>query len=128
MELLPLEEAVIRHALAGTHPVLEALRDQWRQAAATVREASGKGVFVTIEVPDTTKALTTVYRVTIADVVVDLPGEPEAIGAVLFVDYGKIAMLELYAFEGAWPSDVSGFRVRYAHDPRTLESLNRVEV
>jgi hypothetical protein len=124
MDPTVLEQAVVALLLRGDHPALYSLRRQWDAAEVTSREMSGVGCFVTIRVPASTPALKTTPRFTLGDVVVDLPGREAAVGAVLFVDDGALAMLELFAFDGPWPDDTSGFKVRYTHEPRVLSQLN----
>jgi hypothetical protein len=55
--------------------------------------------------------------------VVDLPGRETAVGGVLFVEHGALALLELFTFEGTWPDDTSRFTARYTREPRVLSQL-----
>jgi hypothetical protein len=119
-----LERSVMALLLRGEHPALEVLRRQWQEARSTRRETSGVGSFLTLDVPASVPALVADRRITLGDVVVDLPACPEAIGAVLFVEGGALSMLELFTFDRPWPDDTSGFSVRYIREPRTLSQLD----
>jgi hypothetical protein len=124
MEPTHLESTIMEFLLRGEHPVLAALRRQWTCAKLTDREMTGVGCFVTIEVPHPAPSLTTKDRIALADVAVDLPGREAALGAVVFIENGVLAMLELFTFDGPWPDDTSGFEVKYIQEPRVLSKLD----
>jgi len=121
-----LERSIMALLLAEEHRALEVLRRQWREVKLASREMSGVGSFLAIEVPASVPVLVSSRRLTLGDVVVDLPGRKDAIGAVLFVEGGALSMLELFTFDRPWPDDTSGFSVRYIREPRVLSELDAV--
>jgi hypothetical protein len=114
---------VIDATLAGDHPVLAILRDQWATARVTNRDFTGIGLYLTIEVaPDAPTV--TVKRLPFGDVIVDLPDKNEAMGSLVFVEDGRLTCLEMYTFGGmAWPDDVAGFVVKYRTVPRSFADV-----
>lgn len=113
--LEPLEAAVLTMLLTGEHPVLAALRDQLAAAAITRREVTGVGFFLDLTVP-ASAAAAPVRQLRFGDVEATLAGVQHGAGFVLFVDDGRLHMLEGFTYDEPWPSPVTGFAVRY-HDP-----------
>lgn len=128
IEPTDLERSIMALLLRGEHPALEVLRRQWHEAKLTSREMSGVGSFLRISVPVSVPVVLTDRRFTLGDVVVDLPGCRDAVGAVLFVEGGVLSMLELYTFDRPWPDDTSGFSLRYTREPRILSELEGIGV
>lgn len=123
MKPTALEQAIVDLLLLGDHPALDVLRRQWATAEITNRAMSGVGCFVAIGVPTGAPILSTDRRITFGDVVVDLADREAAIGGVLFVDQGVLAMLELFTFDGSWPEETDDFALRYTSAPRVLLQL-----
>jgi hypothetical protein len=115
---------VIDATLAGEHPVLAVLRDQWATARVTSRDFTGVGLYLTIEVaPD--EPTVPVTRLPFGDVIVDLPDKKDAMGSLVFVEDGRLTCLEMYTFGGmAWPDEVSGFVVKYRTQPRSFADVD----
>ena len=113
--LEPLEAAVLAMLLTGDHPVLAALRDQLAVAAIARRERTGVGFFVDFAVPAAAPRAS-VCTLRFGDVEASLAGLAHGAGFVVFVDHGRLTMLEGYTYGEPWPSPVTEFALRY-HDP-----------
>jgi hypothetical protein len=120
----PLERAVVGMILFGEHPVLEKLRSQWEAASVHSRELTGVGFYANLEVPMSVQSLSSKNRFAFGDVLVDFPELTAPVGSVLFVDEGRLSVLELYTHGEPWPEDDSRFALRYVREPRTFETLN----
>jgi hypothetical protein len=123
----PFERAMIEATLAGEHPALAVLREQWATAKVTGRDLTGHGVYLDIEVSPEAKTLTTPRRVVLSGPWAELPGREEPVGSLLFVDDGKLAFLEMFAVDLPWPEDTSGFVFISEKELRSLKELEGVE-
>jgi hypothetical protein len=123
VEVSSLERDVIDATLAGEHPVLATLRNQWATAKVTDRECTGVGIYLTIEVAPNASTLP-IERLLFGDVIVDLPTKTDAMGSLVYVEDGRLTCLEMYTFDMPWPEDVSGFVVKHAKEPRSFEMLD----
>jgi len=111
-ELDPLDAGVLEKLLAGDHRVLAALRRQVAEATAVHRELSGVGFFTRFTLPETT-APAPVRCLRFGDVHGDIAGLQHGAGFVLFVDEGRITMLEGFSYGEPWPEEVNAFAIRY---------------
>ena len=77
----------------------------------TSRENTGVGIFVNLNVPDQLAILEK------ARITVSLSGEMDDLengfGAVLFVEGGKLEMLEFFTFDEPWPDEIRGFKIHH---------------
>jgi len=113
--LEPLEAAVLAMLLRGDHAVLAALRDQLAAATITRRELTGAGFFIDFAIPAAAPPAP-VRTLRFGDVEASLAGLEHGAGFVLFVNDGRLTMLEGYTYGEPWPSPVTDFALRY-HDP-----------
>lgn len=123
-DLTSLEHAVLDKLLAGDHRVLEGFRGQLRRTLVKSREFSGKGFFTELVQPSSEPAVAMPARVRFGDVIAELEGSNLGAGFVLFIDGGRMTMLEGYVFDGAWPWGEPRIReLRYEREPRDLTKL-----
>lgn len=98
--------------LEGDDPNLEILRQQLRQLAITEVEFSGVGFFAHFAVPlhlPTTKPL----RIVGGDAKITLSGVDNGAGCVLFIDEGRLSMLEGYTYGGEeWDDQAEVITIR----------------
>jgi len=111
LKLNSLEEAVLEKLLDGDHPVLEQLRRQLRVAGVIRRELSGVGFFATLDVQGAPPANDLNVRLT--DVGARISGVQHGAGFILFVNHGRIDMLEGYTLADPWPDEVTAFALYY---------------
>jgi hypothetical protein len=109
--LTTFEADVMRYLLDGDHPLLARLREQASHTFVGSREYTGVGLFVNFESSHTSGFADVTLR--FGDVIAKFPGFGEA-GFVLFVDEGRLSMLEGYMYEGVWPDDVTEYALYYA--------------
>jgi hypothetical protein len=98
-EILKLVDQLMPLLLAGEHPTLEILRDQLRVSRVRSVELSGVGFFAEFEVPVDAVTVTP-SRIVGGDAKIELVGVEHGAGCVLFVDSGRLAMLEGYSYGG----------------------------
>jgi len=111
MELTELERAVLAKLLAGEHPLLAQLRKQLPNCRASRRELTGHGFYTDLDVGDTPEAAD--VKVIVNDVVADIEGMPDGAGFVLFVEHGRLSLLEGYGYDDPWPSTITGCTLNY---------------
>jgi hypothetical protein len=112
-----LDEAT-RMLLAGKTPVLQRLREQYK-AANTEIERSETGLFVHFDVPDDVEPARTEERRIIRGVYATMDCLQHGMDFMIFVDDGKLSMLEGYTHQEAFPADmqtVSGVDLEYSED------------
>lgn len=104
-ELNDLERAAIRALLAGEHPVLAALREQFEECRFKSRELTGVGFFTYVEV-DRGKHTPASCReqVVLSDVDAEIPGLKSGAGFLLFVVDGYLDILEACTYDEPWPA------------------------
>jgi hypothetical protein len=125
--LTPLETEAIRLLLAGEHPVLAQLRRQVDQIAGINRQFTGAGFYTTFELGSDVPGLPGLPRFAISDVSGSLGGTANGACFVLFIEAGKIKMLEgaTFGFEDKWPSTVSTFKLGYDAGQRDWAALGQ---
>jgi hypothetical protein len=116
-ELEPLEVAVLEWLLAGDHPVLVALRAQLARATVTQRELSGAGFFTHFVVANDAIPVA-VRTLRFGDVWAKVAGLRYGADFVLFVDDGRLTMLEGVSFGEPWPETITEFAVTYVDPAR----------
>jgi len=98
-EILKLVDQLMPLLLAGEHPTLEILRSQLRVSRVRSVELTGVGFFAEFDVP--VDAVTVIPpRIVGGDAKIELAGIEHGAGCVLFVDNGRLAMLEGYCNGG----------------------------
>jgi len=125
MELTELERAVLEKLLAGEHPLLDVLRLQLAKCRVTKREMTGHGFFADLDVGDMQAAGD--VKVRFGDVAAEIEGMPDGAGFVVFIEHGRLSMLEGYGYDDPWPSTITGYTLKYsAGEQRDWEALRKV--
>src|SRR5438067_1914826 len=106
------EKALAAALLAGDHPLLALLREQWRHALFPSRELSGAGFFLNVSIPSSVPRVEP-PNLELGDVNVEATGLPHGGGSVLFIRDGAISMLEAYSHVGDWPNEITDFTLQY---------------
>jgi hypothetical protein len=119
------EASVLGELLRGNHDALECLRAQSEHLRVTSREYSGVGVFVHFVCAHEVKSLQRPRVARFGDVIADIPGLTHGAGFVLFVDEGRISMLEGYTYGEPWPTELKGATFRYMAAERDMSWLMR---
>ena len=109
--LTPFEREAIETILRGDHPALEGLRTQLEHCEVSNREFSGVGFFTTLSVPSEVASVPLTRRLDLGDVQVSMEGVPDGVGIVLFVDEGRLDMLEGFTYDGPWPRHLGDYSI-----------------
>jgi len=118
-DLEPLEAAVLDKLLAGSHPVLNALRRQLAGLTVKRRERTGAGFFTEFSVADNSApAFTSSPKLRFGDVQATIGGLQHGAGFLLYVDAGLLRMLEGYSYEEPWPEEIEDFTLSYGDPAR----------
>ncbi len=102
---IDLEQKLMELLLQGDHPTLAVLRQQYSSAKVIRREFSGVGFFTTFEVPENVPKIKP-ENITGGNVDIELDDMPNGAGCVLFVQDGKLSMLECYSNADPWPDRI----------------------
>jgi hypothetical protein len=123
-----LEMAVLDKLLAGDHSALSCLRAQRERIHVTRREYTGVGFFTEFGHPNDTSRLATSKRIVFGDVLAEIDGLEHGAGFLLFIENGRIAMLEGYSNANeTWPAGEGSFALRYWAEKRDLAALENLE-
>lgn len=120
-QMLPLnrlERAVLEKMLAGDSPVLATLRKQLSVAAVARRELTGVGFFCTLSVSTDEPSADIQGRGPIGDVEAEIEGLNHGAGFLLWLEEGRMSMLEGFSYDEPWPAEFDRFTLRYHKDPR----------
>ncbi|MEO8224446.1 MAG: hypothetical protein ABI661_06545 [Gammaproteobacteria bacterium] len=109
--LTDLERTVLVAMLAGDGENFAALRMQLVRATVLSRTHSGVGFVTRLGLPDEVPAVSETALPRLKPVHALHPGLSESAQFLLQLRGGRLAVLEAYCFEGAWPADESDFRV-----------------
>jgi hypothetical protein len=90
---------------------LDALRAQLGKATVVSRTHSGVGFVTRIDVPDTIPRAVESTLPRLRPVLAAHPQLTDRAEFLLQLRAGRLAVLEAYCFEGAWPADEAEFRV-----------------
>jgi hypothetical protein len=129
MNLEPLESAVLQKLLDGEHPILAALRHQLGGLCVLTREFSGVGFFTQLKpAVEAVPAPFASRTIRFGDVLARIPGLEHGAGFLLFVENGRLDMLEGYSFDEPWPARIRDFTLSYEDPARAavLASLSEV--
>ena len=96
------ERTLLDACLAGAHPLLGALRAQAAGAVVERREDEPDGVRTFFILPDDAVAVEP-EALHFSDVDPDIEGLPDGASVSLWVIGGRLAFLEVLAYDGAWP-------------------------
>jgi hypothetical protein len=123
--LTKLEIEVMRMLLDGDDEVLSALRKQLAKCKVKSRELTGVGFFTTFIPAQSDDVLSRVKSFKIGDVFAKIEGTKHGAGFLLYVENGKIYMLEGYTFDDPWPSEIGEFKLCYINDVRNLTEIKK---
>lgn len=100
-DFTPFEQAVLRGLLVGEHAVLATLRSQLASATVTERTFTVPGCFVDIGVDPRAERVepSSFY---LSDVHLELDACEHGAAAILFVNDGRICLLEMVAYMEGW--------------------------
>lgn len=123
--LTKLECAVLEKLLTGDHPLLEQLREQLPACHVSHRELTGAGFYTYLHVGHTSVTDKTTVR--FGDVLAEIQGMSNGAGFVLYVEHGRLSLLEGYGYDDPWPSLVTAFKLRYTTgEQRDWTALRKV--
>ena len=125
-DLTVFERRVFETLLDPSHPGMAALLAQVAACRVTDRELTGVGFFTTVTVPGDL-AVTGLDTVQLTDIHAELDGE--VFGTfVLWIDHGRIEMLEGVTFQGPWTDREAELTLVAAHPPGgTPTDLERID-
>ena len=113
-----IERRVMQMLLAGDHPTLETLRQQFDRCSVAKREFTGVGFFTSFKVRDGVPRLEPARRIVMGDVCADVDGLEWGCGFILFVDDGLLGTLECHLWgDDALPDNARCTRLYYVHQP-----------
>jgi len=123
-EMEPIERKVMQLLLAGDHPMLEVLRQQFAHCVVVERELTGVGFFTTFEVQGHIPRLEARRRIVIGDVCADMNDLDYGCGFILFVIDGLIGTLECHLWgDDAFPGNPQYTRLYYVHKPNAVTEI-----
>jgi hypothetical protein len=98
------------------------LRDQMRSACVVKRTFTGCGFFSDLSVPDTCAPIPGEPRFQLSGVSGISPKLQHGIGFVLFVERGRLSMLEAFTYDEPWPTDPGEIALAYVREGDRPES------
>lgn len=108
--LTALEQAALAALLAGDDPARVLFRQQLAGATALSRTYSGVGFITRLAVPPTCPPVPADANVRLRPLAARHPALPGAAEFLLQVRDGRLAVLEAYCYDGAWPTDEAAFQ------------------
>lgn len=118
-----LVDPVMDALLSGDQPHLRTLRTQYERGDVTV-ESTDVGFFAEFETPAAVDAVPVDDRFVVGDVEASMAELEHGMGFVLFVDDGRISMLEGYTYDEAMPATASDLELRYTSGDRDERELS----
>src|SRR6476659_7553168 len=104
-ELTPFEREAIATIVAGDHPVFLGLRNQLARCQVAKRDFTGVGFFSTLTVASDIPSVPVRRRLYLGNAVdVTMDGVRDGVGLVLFVEDGRLDLLEGFTYDDPWPS------------------------
>lgn len=121
--LTPFERDVVAKCCSGDDPQSRALQQQLLSCVVIERSTSPAGFFAQLAVDDSAALPSGPPRLVISDVVGEHPDLQRGAGFALFVQGGRLAMLEGFTFDEAWPATNAGWTFRY--EPERIPTQER---
>jgi hypothetical protein len=88
------------------------------------REQTSAGFFAYFDVGDAHAANDITTR--FGDVLAEVEGMPNGAGFILYVERGRLDMLEGYGYDDPWPTTITSYTLRYkAGDKRDWDALRK---
>lgn len=122
-ELNEFEIQLMLMLLNGEDDVLRILREQLTNCEVCSRKMTGTGFFSTFRVDDKIESLPSNKSFKFGDVHAEVPGLKHGAGFLLYIDKGRLDMLEGYTYDEGWPKDITKFQLSYIDGKRDLEKL-----
>jgi len=119
--LLELEREAATMLLAGDHPVIEALRQQWRKATVVRRSYGWSGGHVEWSVPREVPPITDAAFVTIGDVRADIHFLERPVTFSVFIVEGRLDGLSCNIGAVEWPDPLLVKRLYYVRRDETTD-------
>lgn len=122
-----LEVEVLRFLLTGDNPFLEGLRLQIDELVVQKRELSGSGFFTSFINKSKVNSKTIdefKKELKFGDVHAEIDGLQFGAGFLLYVESGKITMLEGYSYDEPWPEKCDKFSLSFVNDKRDYSFLS----
>lgn len=114
-----LERAVLGKLFDGAHPALISLRRHAELAKVVSRKLTGAGFYTSFELPEGLAAASVPSaKIRFGDVGAKIPGLQHGAGFLVYVDDGKLKMLEGYCYDEKWPERVESFELHYLDPSR----------
>lgn len=110
-QLTPFEHEAMATILRGDHPVFAGLRTQLARCEVSKREFTGVGFFTTLTVPADVPSVSLDRRLALGDVHVTMSRVEHGVGLVLFVEEGRLAILEGFTYDEPWPDEIEDYRI-----------------
>ena len=110
-KLTPFEHEAIATIVGQDHPVFEGLRMQLARSEVSEREFTGVGFFTTLAVPSDVPSVPVRRRLHLGDVAVTMDGVAHGVGLVLFVEDGRLALLEGFTYDDPWPNEIVNYTI-----------------
>jgi len=124
-ELTPFEREAIATIVAGDHPVFLGLRNQLAGCQVARREFTGVGFFSTLTVASDIASVPVRRRLHLGHVDVTMDGVGNGVGLVLFVEDGRLDLLEGFTYGEPWPSEIVKYTIRSIGGSQSdLEQVN----
>jgi len=118
-ELNVLELAVLKKLFDGNQSALIALGRQVDVARVVSRQVTGAGFFTTFTVPsDVASAHVRDVKIRFGDVEAKIAGLRYGAGFLVYIESGRLQMLEGYSYDEPWPERVDSFELRYTNQRR----------
>jgi len=117
------EQQVMEKILAGHNPALIILREQLKLCKSAVREFTGVGFYVEFTLPQNIPGVRDCPSFEISDVIGDIAGVNNGVGFVLYVENGRLNVLEGFTYDEIWPEQISSFQLNYRKTVRDIDSF-----
>jgi hypothetical protein len=123
-QLSPLEKQVLRKLLEGQSKKLQLLQQQAELARIKTRDSTGVGFFAELSVPAELAIPELRKRFVLTGVSATIPGLAHGAGFALFIEEGRLMMLEGFSYDEPWPSKIEDFVLEFDQEaPRDLTAL-----
>lgn len=132
--LTPFERDVIATILRGDRPVLSDLRAQLAMCWVSKREFTGVGFFTSLAIPSEVPSAELSQRLALGDVHVSMDGVAHGVGIVLFVEDGRLAVLEAFTYDDPWPDEIVNYAItaggvaHFGGSPTDVEQIEAASV
>lgn len=125
IDLTKFERDVLNKLLDGMHPLLTQLRVQLGVCRVKRREFTGTGFYTLLDV-DISFSVDNI-KLRFGDVIAEINEMAYGAGFVLYVNNGRLSMLEGYGYDEPWPSTVREYTLKYySGEKRDWNALEKV--